>query len=105
MVVSNPSNSSNFSLESNGGKLMINEKVGVLGENGIGKTSFVKLLAGIDAPDNTKLDLKVKVSYKPQYLESESDELVMNILQNAIKNYETELIRPLDLKPLFHPFP
>ena len=89
-----------FELESKEGELMTNQKVGVLGENGIGKTSFVKILAGELKPDNGKLDLKVKVSYKPQYLKSGSDELVMTVLQEAIKKYEVDIIRPLDIKPL-----
>ncbi|MBN2368199.1 ribosome biogenesis/translation initiation ATPase RLI [Candidatus Woesearchaeota archaeon] len=90
-----------FSLDADEGELRMNEKVGILGENGIGKTSFVKLLAGVDKPDNVKLDLNVKVSYKPQYLEADSEELVMVVLNEAIQKYDVELIRPLDIKPLF----
>ncbi len=89
-----------FELESKSGELNTNQKVGVLGENGIGKTSFVKILAGEIKPDNGKLDLKVKVSYKPQYLDSDSTELVMNVLKEAIKKYEVDIIRSLDIKPL-----
>ena len=51
-------------------------------------------------PDGKELDMKVKVSYKPQYLESGSDELVMVVLKDAVSKYETELIRPLEIKPL-----
>jgi len=72
-----------------------------LGENGIGKTSFVKILAGAIEPDTGKLDLKVKVSYKPQYLDSNSEELVMVVLSDAIEKYENELIKPLTIKQLF----
>lgn len=89
-----------FGLEAEKGEFRYNEKVGVLGENGIGKTSFVKMLAGEIAPDNEKIDLKIKVSYKPQYLDSDSDELVMVLMQDALTKYENELIRPLDIKPL-----
>ncbi len=91
----------NFELESKEGELMMNEKAGVLGENGIGKTTFVKILAGEIKPDNTKLELNVKVAYKPQYLNQDSDELVMNVLKEAINKYEVEIIRPLDIKSLF----
>jgi ATP-binding cassette subfamily E protein 1 len=90
-----------FELESEQGELMKNEVSGVLGENGIGKTSFVKILAGVQKQDAGEIKQEVKVSYKPQYLSTESDELVMNVLKNAIKNYEVQLIRPLGLKPLF----
>ncbi|MBT4022950.1 ribosome biogenesis/translation initiation ATPase RLI [archaeon] len=89
-----------FSLETQEGEINSSEKIGILGENGIGKTSFVKMLAGEIKPDEKNLDLKIKVSYKPQYLDSDSDELVMVVLQEAIQKYETELIRPLNIKSL-----
>lgn len=91
----------NFDLTAKEGELNTYEKVGVLGENGIGKTSFVKILAGAIEPDTGKLDLKVKVSYKPQYLDSNSEELVMVVLSDAIEKYENELIKPLTIKQLF----
>ncbi len=59
---------SSFSLSTEAGKLMESEVVGILGPNAIGKTTFVKLLAGIENPDNTELKWKHKVSYKPQYI-------------------------------------
>lgn len=90
----------NFLLESDKGEINTYDKVGVLGENGIGKTSFVKILAGAQKPDNGNIDLKVKVSYKPQYLDSESDELVMVVLHDALAKYENELINPLNIKTL-----
>ncbi|MCM2326224.1 MAG: ribosome biogenesis/translation initiation ATPase RLI, partial [Candidatus Woesearchaeota archaeon] len=89
-----------FTLKAEEGEFRVYEKVGVLGENGIGKTSFVKLLAGEDKPDDIELDLKIKVSYKPQYLNSDSDELVMSVVHEALK-YDMEIIRPLDIAPLF----
>ena len=89
-----------FTLRAEAGEINTYEKVGVLGENGIGKTSFVRILSGGMRPDGKELDMKVKVSYKPQYLESGSDELVMVVLKDAVSKYETELIRPLEIKPL-----
>jgi ATP-binding cassette subfamily E protein 1 len=89
-----------FKLESKPGKLYMNEKVGILGENGIGKTTFVKILAGVIDIEK-ELELNVKVSYKPQYIDNDSDELVMNVLKEAIKNYQVDLIRPLNIKQLY----
>lgn len=60
-----------FSLDVMGGDLRESEVLGVLGPNGIGKTTFVKMLAGVEKPDDGKIDLKFKVSYKPQYLGAE----------------------------------
>ncbi|MBW2990879.1 ribosome biogenesis/translation initiation ATPase RLI [Candidatus Woesearchaeota archaeon] len=86
-----------FELEANKGNIYKQDMVGILGENGIGKTTFVRILAG----DIKGHELKgLRISYKPQYLE-QNDELVMNFLQEAIQKYEVQLIRPLDLKPLF----
>jgi len=90
-------NFGSFKLKAEPGEIHTNEVIGILGENGIGKTSFVKTLAGVD---NEQEDLKVKLSYKAQYLEA-SDELVINVLHNAIKKYNNQLIRPLDLEKLY----
>jgi ATP-binding cassette subfamily E protein 1 len=90
----------NFNLIAEPGEVSKGEAVGVLGENGIGKTTFVKLLAGVIKPDKGSPDTKVKVSYKPQYIDSTSNELVMNIMKDAIKKYDNEIIVPLTIKPL-----
>ncbi|MEE9525167.1 MAG: ribosome biogenesis/translation initiation ATPase RLI [Candidatus Woesearchaeota archaeon] len=74
---------------------------GILGENGIGKTSFVKILAKEIKPDKGEILTKVKVSYKPQYLKSDSDEIVINVLQEAIKKHTNDVINPLNIKPLY----
>jgi ATP-binding cassette, sub-family E, member 1 len=85
-----------FSLEVNEGKIFKNDVIGILGENGIGKTTFVKSLSG----EIKGHELGLKVSYKPQYLEP-TDDLVITYLQEAIQKYEVQLIRPLELTSLF----
>jgi len=89
-----------FDLKAEQGSIYRNDVVGILGENGIGKTSFVKILAEVIKPDKGKITQKIIVSYKPQYLESSSDELVMNVLQEAIQKYTNQIINPLNIKPL-----
>lgn len=59
-----------FSLSMEGGILYEPEILGILGPNATGKTTFVKILSGDIKADNTKLDMKLKVSYKPQYIKS-----------------------------------
>ncbi|MAH33571.1 ribosome biogenesis/translation initiation ATPase RLI [archaeon] len=89
----------NFTLKTEEGKIHKGEVIGVLGENGIGKTTFVKILANEIKKDEGELNENVKVSYKPQYLES-NDELVISVLDEAIKKYTNQIINPLNIKPL-----
>ncbi|MBU0665863.1 MAG: ribosome biogenesis/translation initiation ATPase RLI [Nanoarchaeota archaeon] len=84
-----------FNLKVNSGKLYRSDTVGILGENGIGKTSFVRILAGVvDTKDKIE---KLKVAYKPQYLEP-NDELVMVVLKCALDKYQATIVNPLNLK-------
>jgi ATP-binding cassette subfamily E protein 1 len=58
------------------------------------------MLAGVEKPDTGKIDTSVKVSYKPQYLETESEDLVMVYLQDAMKKHNNDIILPLNIQPL-----
>ncbi|NOZ80506.1 MAG: ribosome biogenesis/translation initiation ATPase RLI [DPANN group archaeon] len=72
---------------------------GIVGENGIGKTSFVRILAhDLEAFEGDILE-KVTVSYKPQYLTA-TTMTVMEFLKDAVKNHTSTLIGPLDITPL-----
>ncbi|MBS3147464.1 ribosome biogenesis/translation initiation ATPase RLI [Candidatus Woesearchaeota archaeon] len=89
-----------FKLKSKEGTIGRNEVVGILGENGIGKTTFVKMLAGVLTADEGSIDAKIKVAYKPQYLDNRSDDLVMSVLDRAMSKYQNQLIKPLELDTL-----
>ncbi|MBW2973193.1 ribosome biogenesis/translation initiation ATPase RLI [Candidatus Woesearchaeota archaeon] len=89
-----------FDLSAKKGTVNKKSAVGILGENGIGKTTFVKLLAGVIEPDSGEIIEKITVSYKPQYLETASDTLVATLLKDAVEKYDTQIIRPLNIKPL-----
>ncbi len=93
-------NLGNFTLNTESGSISKGEVIGVLGENGIGKTTFVKILADVIKKDAGELNRNVQVSYKPQYLES-GDEIVMAALHDAIKRYTNQVINPLNIKPLY----
>ncbi len=71
---------SGFKLKVQSGEIHQNHCVGILGKNGTGKTSFVKALAGEIETDKGKLDLDLKISVKPQYLFTDSDENVRDIM-------------------------
>lgn len=94
-----------FELKTKEGTIHHGEVVGVVGPNATGKTTFVKMLAGVIKPTKGKVD-EVKVSYKPQYLETDFDDTVKNlffsqpdeIYDNPI--FKSEIERPFNLKAL-----
>ena len=57
-----------FDLAVDAGTLYKPETVGILGPNATGKTTFMKMLAGEETPEDTELDFQVTLSYKPQYI-------------------------------------
>jgi len=89
-----------FNLEAKSGTINRQEVVGILGENGIGKTSFAKILAGVIDADSGEIGRNIRVSYKPQYLETKSDEIVMQFLKDAFEKFDVQLVKPLNLKTL-----
>jgi ATP-binding cassette, sub-family E, member 1 len=90
----------NFTINAKEGELKKHEVTGILGENGIGKTTFVKILAEEIKPDTGQITEKASFNYKPQYLNTDSDELVLNFLQKVIEKHEHTILNPLELKPL-----
>jgi ATP-binding cassette subfamily E protein 1 len=70
-----------FKLNANPGKVLHKNIIGIAGKNGIGKTTFVKCLANVFETDQKNLGTKLKVSYKPQYLEAINDDLVAAIIK------------------------
>jgi len=59
-----------FHLSVGGGALAKGETVGIVGPNATGKTTFVRMLAGVEAPTRGTPPSGVTVSYKPQYLKA-----------------------------------
>lgn len=96
-----------FKLTVEPGSIMIGESVGVVGPNAIGKTTFVKMLAGVQKPTLGELDSQVKVSYKPQYIAPDFDGTVNELLMTANSEFfgsgffESEIAHPLSLKRLY----
>jgi ATP-binding cassette subfamily E protein 1 len=92
-----------FSLTVTPGAAGIGEVVGILGPNGIGKTTFIKLLAGMEESDEeTELAWKgLTISYKPQYISAEYEGTVEGLFRSvAGPAYETEAFANQYLKPL-----
>ncbi len=62
---------SGFSLKCSPGDVRRGEVVGAIGPNAIGKSTFVKLLAGVEEPDKGVVKHKLRIAYKPQYIKSD----------------------------------
>jgi len=94
-----------FVLKVESGEARQGEVVGILGPNGIGKTTFVKLLAGIEKPDpeTPLMESILSVSHKPQYISSEFDGTVEDLLRSVAKEdfssgwYQSEIMQPLSI--------
>ena len=98
---------SGFNFKSSAGEVRRGEVVGIFGPNGIGKTTFVKVLAGLEKADSgeTTTDEKMKISYKPQYISPEYNGTVEDLLkETADKEFGTSLYRSQILEPLKIPF-
>lgn len=60
-----------FSLAVEAGELREGEVLGILGPNAIGKSTFMKILAGVEKQDTGDPEFKAKIAYKPQYITSD----------------------------------
>jgi ATP-binding cassette subfamily E protein 1 len=92
-----------FSLEVEAGTIRESEVLGVVGPNGIGKSTFAKLLAGRLQPDEGSLDSSLDIAYKPQYIEIDQPMRVDAFLSSLTDNFgssywNTEIAQPLQLE-------
>lgn len=98
----------NFSVSISAGRVRKNEVVGIVGANALGKTTMMKMIAGVENPDTGKLETKVKIAYKPQYLTNDYDVEVISLLENANggaitgTTEEEQVIDPLKIKKLYN---
>ncbi|HMB50089.1 MAG TPA: ribosome biogenesis/translation initiation ATPase RLI [Natronoarchaeum rubrum] len=92
-----------FSLDVEGGEIRRNEVLGIVGPNGIGKSTFAKLLAGALEPDEGDLDFELDIAYKPQYIDIDQpmrvDAFLSSITDQFGSSYwNTEIAEPLQLE-------
>jgi ATP-binding cassette subfamily E protein 1 len=96
-----------FSVVVSAGRIREGEIVGVVGANALGKTTFMKMLAGVEKPDEGHIKRGSTVSFKPQYLNNDYDSTVISLLMTAYQNIiegshiEGEIIFPLGIKRLY----
>jgi ATP-binding cassette subfamily E protein 1 len=100
-----------FTLTVDGGDIHSNEVLGVVGPNGIGKSTFAQILAGdldpttVDGEEGADLDVGLDIAYKPQYVEADQhirvDAFLSSITDDFGTSYwNTEIGDPLQLDPI-----
>ncbi|MEX0911494.1 MAG: ribosome biogenesis/translation initiation ATPase RLI [Nitrosopumilaceae archaeon] len=97
-----------FSVSIDAGRVRKNEVLGIVGANALGKTTMMKMIAGVERPDSGILETKVKIAYKPQYLTNDYDVEVVSVLEKANGTAiegsieEEQIIEPLKIKKLYN---
>ena len=83
------------------------EVLGVMGANALGKTTMMKMLAGVEKPDSGEVAGDITISYKPQYLQGDSDIEVAGLLGQAAGEEiegsaaEEQIVEPLRIRKLY----
>ncbi|XP_064121315.1 protein Pixie-like [Macrobrachium nipponense] len=97
-----------FTLTVNGGNFTDSEIMVLLGENGTGKTTFIRMLAGRLEPDEGKSELpELHISYKPQKISPKSQTTVRQLLHDKIRDayvhpqFLSDVIKPLKIEELY----
>ena len=94
-----------FKLTVEPGSFTDSEIIVMLGENGTGKTTFVRLLAG-EEPDDAVDKQNLAVSLKPQAISPKFPGTVRMLLLKRIKQaflhpqFQTDVLKPMNLDPI-----
>ena len=97
-----------FSVSIEAGKVRKSEVLGIVGANALGKTTMMKIIAGVERPDSGTIESKVRIAYKPQYLSNDYDVEVIALLEKANgggiedTSEEEQIIHPMKIKKLYN---
>lgn len=97
-----------FNVQIEAGEVKKGQVMGIMGANALGKTTMMKMIAGVDKPDVGSIDKKVKIAYKPQYLTNDVEIDVVSLLDKANGNpiegsiEEEQITEPLNIKKLYN---
>jgi ATP-binding cassette subfamily E protein 1 len=95
-----------FRLRVDAGEFNDSEIVVLLGENGCGKTTLIRMLAGFEKPDNQASVPQLAVSYKPQKIDPKFQGTVKDLLQTKIlasfnhAQFVADVLKPLNIDEL-----
>jgi len=94
----------NFNMKMESGEIYMEDILGIFGANALGKTTFAKILAGESKPDSGIINPKVKISYKPQYIHTDYEGTVGEILMKNrnYMRYKNHINGPLMLDRLMN---
>lgn len=96
-----------FSVKINAGNIHQGEVIGIVGANALGKTTFMRMLSGMEKADVGGFDSSVRISYKPQYLNQEIEGDVRSLIYSVNNGpfegtlVEEHVLSPLGLKKLY----
>lgn len=99
-----------FKLNVEEGSFTDSEIIVMLGENGTGKTTFVKLLAGKIDPDDENDKMHLNVSMKPQTIAPKFPGTVRELLMKQIRpafmhaQFNTDVLKPMQLEVVMDQF-
>merc|ERR1712088_462277 len=96
-----------FHLEVEAGQFSDSEILVMLGENGTGKTTFIRMMAGKLEPDSGSAEIpSLNISYKPQKISPKSQNTVQHLLHEKIRDFYihpqfiADVMRPLMINDL-----
>lgn len=96
-----------FRLQVEAGQFSDSEILVMLGENGTGKTTFIRMMAGKLAPDDGSGEIpSLNISYKPQKISPKSQGTVRQLLHDKIRDsyihpqFVADVMRPLRIEEI-----